>query len=286
MSKRILYILAIFYIFTLTSLSGHSIKPALSACPPSAPTLSATFGDGVVNLSWTSPQSCAGYQNYTLLRGTSPGNYDSSRTINGSVLHSWDDTPVTNGTRYYYVVRERCSSGEGCPYGIDGPNSNEVNGVPGGSAYAQSSYAYSQSSYATYSQSSYATYSQSSYTIYSQSSYTTSPSPAGLVQCGGVDQPVCDKGEFYKLLSRLFKYLVFISGIVVVLSIAMGGFFMLISGGSEEKVSYGKKTMRASIVGLIIVLTAWVMVNTIITVFTNCHGAWYVFEEFSCSQPE
>jgi len=112
---------------------------------------------------------------------------------------------------------------------------------------------------------------------------------AAIVECGGIDettgqaQPPCDTAEFYKLLSSLFKYFIFISGTIVVLAIAVGGFFMLISGGSEEKVEYGKRTIRAAIIGFIIVLTAWIMVNTIITTFTNCSGAWYVFEEFTCS---
>lgn len=111
---------------------------------------------------------------------------------------------------------------------------------------------------------------------------------AAIVKCGGINadgssQPACGKAEFYELLSDVFKYLIFISGLAVVLSIAIGGFFMLISGGSEEKVSHGKKIIKSAIIGLIIVLTAWLMVNTIITTFTNCHGRWYVFEEFSCS---
>ena len=111
---------------------------------------------------------------------------------------------------------------------------------------------------------------------------------AAIVKCGGLNpdgtaQPVCGKPEFYELLSSLFKYLVFISGIAVVLSIAIGGFAMLISAGSEEKLSYGKKAIKSAIIGFIIVLISWVIVNTIIQTFTNCNGAWYVFEEFSCS---
>lgn len=62
--------------------------------------LTATPGSSKVTLTW---EDSLGADSYTLSRGTSSGNYDTSLTINAT--SPYDDTGLTPGTTYYYMVR-------------------------------------------------------------------------------------------------------------------------------------------------------------------------------------
>src|SRR5579859_1312773 len=76
-------------------------KTAASSRPPAAPTsLSATGGVGQVALSWA---AVAGATGYSVSRGaTTGGPYAQIATPAGT---SYNDTSVSGGTTYYYVVQ-------------------------------------------------------------------------------------------------------------------------------------------------------------------------------------
>ncbi|RYX81106.1 hypothetical protein EON83_25535 [bacterium] len=90
------------YVYTVRSVnsSGETIDSNLITIVPQLPptNLSATAGPGQISLSWT---SVSGANQYQLLRGTSSTSLSplTTRTTN-----SYVDTPVTNGTTYYYAV--------------------------------------------------------------------------------------------------------------------------------------------------------------------------------------
>jgi fibronectin type 3 domain-containing protein len=113
MSKKSFFIISIFgFIFMLSSFCFAQptdtilvkITVKSDTTPPSAPTgLVATPGDAVADLSWnanTEPD-LAGYNVYR--SGTAGGPYTK---INPTLLtqNSYQDTGLTNGTTYYYVV--------------------------------------------------------------------------------------------------------------------------------------------------------------------------------------
>ena len=54
-----------------------------------------------------------------------------------------------------------------------------------------------------------------------------------------------------------------------VLLLTVGGLTLLISGASEERRTLGKKILTSTIIGLIIVMLAWLGVDTIIKVITG-----------------
>lgn len=49
-----------------------------------------------------------------------------------------------------------------------------------------------------------------------------------------------------------------------------GGIRWILSGGDKAKVDTARNTIVAAIVGLIIVILAWVIINTVLTVLTGC----------------
>jgi DNA-binding beta-propeller fold protein YncE len=89
--------------------------------PPGAPTdLVAVGGDRRVSLTWNPPAS--GATSYNLKRSTTSGGpYTTIAT--GITATSHNDTAVTNGVKYYYVVSGSNSGGEG-------PNSVEASATP------------------------------------------------------------------------------------------------------------------------------------------------------------
>ena len=87
--------------------------------PPSAPTgLTATAGSQQVSLTWN---ASAGATSYNVKRGTASGG--PYTTVSSPATNSYNDTGLTNGTTYYYVVSAVNSYGES-------GNSSEVSATP------------------------------------------------------------------------------------------------------------------------------------------------------------
>jgi hypothetical protein len=105
----------------------------------------------------------------------------------------------------------------------------------------------------------------------------------GLVQCGpGTSVPECGKQELFKLVYTLINFGLDIAALLAVMFVMWGGFLMLTAGGSEDKISQGKSAATSAVMGLFLVLISWLIVNTIITWFTNCTGNWSVFGGLKC----
>lgn len=102
-------------------LDAHVQCGAPKALSPSSPTLSTSAGSGIVHLSWTPPSSGSGITNYNIYRSTASGGETLRATVGN--VSSYDDTAVTDGVTYYYVVRAVNSYGTGLP-------SNEVAATP------------------------------------------------------------------------------------------------------------------------------------------------------------
>ncbi len=101
-----------------------SATPAGSPDPPRS--LTGQPGNGWIFLSWQVPNNDGGASitKYLIYRGTSQGGpYTNIANTTASVL-SYNDTAVTNGQEYYYVVKAENS------YGLSQP-SNEIKVTPG-----------------------------------------------------------------------------------------------------------------------------------------------------------
>jgi hypothetical protein len=65
------------------------------------------------------------------------------------------------------------------------------------------------------------------------------------------------------------RYLMTFLGIISVIVILWGGFQWLTAGGNEDKVAGAKKTLIAGIIGLIIIIAAFAIVQIIVNTATN-----------------
>ncbi len=70
----------------------------------------------------------------------------------------------------------------------------------------------------------------------------------------------------------IVRYLMTFLGIIAVIIILWGGFQWLTAGGNEDKVAGAKKTLIAGIIGLIIIIAAFAIVQLIVSTTMNVLG--------------
>ena len=72
---------------------------------------------------------------------------------------------------------------------------------------------------------------------------------------------------------NIINWVLGLLGIIAVVMIIYAGFQWLTAGGNEDKVSSAKKIISAAVVGLIIILLAWAIVNFVLRTTGNVTGA-------------
>ena len=87
--------------------SNEASATPTAGVPPAPTNLTATGGNAMVSLTWS---SSSGATSYSVYRGTSSGG-EGSTAIGTSTGTSYSDSSVTNGTTYYYTVKAVSSGG-------------------------------------------------------------------------------------------------------------------------------------------------------------------------------
>lgn len=80
------------------------------------------------------------------------------------------------------------------------------------------------------------------------------------------------EADLVTVVLNLIRAALGVIGILAVIMILLGGFRWLLSGGDEEKILQAKRTIGATIVGLIIILLSWAIVNFVINTTQNVSG--------------
>ncbi|MEX2033537.1 MAG: hypothetical protein WD889_03245 [Candidatus Colwellbacteria bacterium] len=96
-------------------------------------------------------------------------------------------------------------------------------------------------------------------------------SAAGLVPCGGAGESACTNQEqFLQLGVNVINFMIhWLAFPLVLIFFLWGGFLLLTSGGSPNRVEQGKKAITGAVIGLIIVLTSVVVINTVLQFIVN-----------------
>ena len=103
----------------------------------------------------------------------------------------------------------------------------------------------------------------------------------GLVPCGGQGETECTLCHLWQLADNILDFvtLQLVFPIAALLFVAAGVVF-LISGGSDQKVTLAKKIFTNTVIGLIIVLCSWLLIDTLVSTIAGSGGvitAWEVF---------
>jgi len=102
---------------------------------------------------------------------------------------------------------------------------------------------------------------------------------AGLVPCGDD----CDLCDLLILIQNVLDFALKTAFLIVIGFIVYGGFRWIFSLGKEENLKAGQQIITNAIIGLIIILTAWVIVNTVFWAIKqmggdNYTGTWFHIE--------
>ena len=92
---------------------------------------------------------------------------------------------------------------------------------------------------------------------------------AGLVPCNGVDCNTCD---IILLVNGLISFLVTMLSIIAVIVMVYTGFLMVTSGGDETKWTAAKGYFTNVVIGIVLVLAAWLIVDTLLGMLTKQGG--------------
>lgn len=111
-----------------------------------------------------------------------------------------------------------------------------------------------------------------------------------LVPCGNIaggDVP-CDKCQLWHLLKHLIDFIMVAAApIMATIFFVIAGVYLMLGGANPGMLSTGKRMFKDTFIGLLIVMMAWLMVNTLIRSLVDplTYGSgpgmdWY---EFYCT---
>jgi hypothetical protein len=97
---------------------------------------------------------------------------------------------------------------------------------------------------------------------------------ATLCHCANNEAP--DYGCVLILIQNLMNFFIYFATIVITIFIAWAGFEYMTSGGSPEKRSQANQRILNAVIGLMIVLGAWLLVNSVMSVLykKSSFGDW------------
>lgn len=96
----------------------------------------------------------------------------------------------------------------------------------------------------------------------------------GLVTCEGVD---CNFCTFAEMVNNIVQWLVAILTLVAVMLMVYAGFKLVTSAGDTSAVQEAKKLLTNVIIGFVIILAAWTLVDTLIKALASDEvevGVW------------
>jgi len=112
----------------------------------------------------------------------------------------------------------------------------------------------------------------------------------GLVPCGigNPDDPgyvACGLCHVFQLTNNIINWvLLVIIPIIAPIFLVIGGIYLLVARGDPGMFTKGKDVLTATVIGLIIVYTAWVLLSTVLTFLGVANwtglGSWW---QIACS---
>jgi len=104
-----------------------------------------------------------------------------------------------------------------------------------------------------------------------------------LVPCGRAGTPDCQFCHIFVLINNILNYiLTCLTPIIAALMMVIGGFYLLIAGGSPELFSRAKSIVTAAVIGLVIIFVSWVFLNTFLDMIGVAEwtglGTWWKIE--------
>ena len=91
----------------------------------------------------------------------------------------------------------------------------------------------------------------------------------GLVPCGGYGEEECGLKHIFIGINGIVQFLLMIGVFYGILMVSLAGFKLVMSQGNEGAVEEAKTRMTNVIIGFVIMLTAYLIVSTVLNVLTG-----------------
>ncbi len=102
--------------------------------------------------------------------------------------------------------------------------------------------------------------------------------PGNLIPCGREGQASCDFNGFMKLINNVIYFVLFYLAMpIAAVMFAYAGFLLVTSGGNTESRSSAKKIFTDALIGFIIAVAAFLIINTILSLL-GYEGDWIGFD--------
>lgn len=88
-----------------------------------------------------------------------------------------------------------------------------------------------------------------------------------------VDPALAQNFDLEILLTQIANFFVGFVGVIAIIMLIVGGYYMLASGGNEEMVTKGKKAVTYAVIGIIVIVLAYAIVYTITSGLSDLGGA-------------
>lgn len=93
---------------------------------------------------------------------------------------------------------------------------------------------------------------------------------AGLVPCGNPGQKACTVCDFFSMADDIIKYTIkYIVPTVAAILMVVGAFFYMTAGGLASQIKKGHDIITSTVIGVVIVLLAWIIVDSAIKALTG-----------------
>lgn len=82
---------------------------------------------------------------------------------------------------------------------------------------------------------------------------------------------ICGFCQLFQLLDNIIKFMATIAPILAVGFIAYGAIVIMTAGGSPTKITDGRKIITRAVVGVLIVMGAWIIVSSVFLLITGSY---------------
>lgn len=97
--------------------------------------------------------------------------------------------------------------------------------------------------------------------------------PLGMNSANNIGLPNSSSADPREVAVNVVRYLMTFLGIIAVVVILIGGFKWMVAGGNDDKIAEAKKMLIAGIIGLIIIISAYAIVQVIVSTTINTLSA-------------
>lgn len=102
--------------------------------------------------------------------------------------------------------------------------------------------------------------------------FVSGAADTGIVTCGGAGQEMCQTCDFIALGNNVLQWIIGIMATVCAVVVAVAGLKMVTAGGNMGAIESAKGMITNVIVGFMLMLAAWLIVDTVIKVFISEDG--------------